>query len=1005
MRNLSLRVGTSTFSPLLSVVFLMTFGLASFEAKADVLTEGPRKSSDFTNRRYVALGNQWLKLEFLSNEMIHFEFGSGTSENAERPIKRSPLFADAQFTGAPTFIEETSSRFKTSDLVVEIKGICFEVSARLSNRLIGTYCAGGLQRSWKNLKIETSGLTHVYGLGQTFDEKGDIYANRLGRVTQTAGDYGNFMKSHLGGAVGEVIFPVTYSLGGGEETHLFILDNVYKQTWDLSTSTWNIGMFGDSIAGFVGVYTNPLQARKKLMTLTGKPLLPPKKIFGFWMSEYGYDDWQEIDQRLNSMRSDRFPIDGFFLDLQWFGNVTPGSDFTAMGKLRFDESKFPEPKRNIDRYSRQGIGLIPIEESYVGKALPEYDYFGERGYLAHKCGYPNQPSYLTGQVTGNTSEWWGRGGMIDWSNPDGAAFWHDSKRQKLVDLGLMGHWLDLGEPEMFDATSCYHGAGDSGKKAHQDIHNLFSWLWVKSLYEGYERNLVSQRPYSILRTGNIGMQKFGASLWSGDIGGNLESLSGHIAAHAQLSWSGLDYYSSDIGGFHRNQFDGEPLTEIETKENFTQWFANASWLDVPFRSHVMNLDNNRITAPNRIGHVESNKANLIERYKLVPYYYSLGFNAFKSGDPLMTPLAMAFPSDASARDIVNQRMLGQLMVVSASKQANYEAEVSFPAGRWYDWRTGEFIVSDNLPNRTLSGYPLYRDGLFQLPVFARAGAIIPVQLERDIIAKKGLVSEKNIARDALGLHVFVDDQNGSTSQVSSFELYEDDGVTNAYRTGQYRVTKIEQVTTDLNQTELTIFPSVGPFVSSGFLRQWHITFHAPGSRRVKSVQIENHSILKCHPDQWESGTWTDGSCYFPGKSEFDVEVILSLSDIRQGQKVAVVWEDNQTLQTSTHFSCKDTDTTQRSYGMYVVGSDSKLGEWDVQKAVPLNTNGFLRGVWTGIVPNLPLSQRIEWKCVKIYPHSTGRRVEWQQGDNNIFNSTNYFGFQGVAKGNFWRRFF
>ena len=31
--------------------------------------------------------------------------------------------------------------------------------------------------------------------------------------------------------------------------------------------------------------------RRDYMELTGHPPVPPKKLFGLWVSEYGYDNW------------------------------------------------------------------------------------------------------------------------------------------------------------------------------------------------------------------------------------------------------------------------------------------------------------------------------------------------------------------------------------------------------------------------------------------------------------------------------------------------------------------------------------------------------------------------------------------------------------------------------------------------------------------------------------------------------------------------------------------
>ena len=42
--------------------------------------------------------------------------------------------------------------------------------------------------------------------------------------------------------------------------------------------------------------------------------VPPKKAFGLWMSEYGYDNWNEIDTTLAGLRTNKFPTDGVMLD-------------------------------------------------------------------------------------------------------------------------------------------------------------------------------------------------------------------------------------------------------------------------------------------------------------------------------------------------------------------------------------------------------------------------------------------------------------------------------------------------------------------------------------------------------------------------------------------------------------------------------------------------------------------------------------------------------------------
>ena len=42
--------------------------------------------------------------------------------------------------------------------------------------------------------------------------------------------------------------------------------------------------------------------------------------------------------------------------------------------------------------------------------------------------------------------WFGTGGMVNWTNDASADYWHDLKRQPLINMGVMGHWIDLREP-------------------------------------------------------------------------------------------------------------------------------------------------------------------------------------------------------------------------------------------------------------------------------------------------------------------------------------------------------------------------------------------------------------------------------------------------------------------------------------------------------------------------------------------------------------------------------
>src|SRR5664280_527895 len=357
-------------------------------------------------------------------------------------------------------------------------------------------------------------------------------------------------------------------------------------------------------------------------------------------------------------------------------------------------------------------------------------------------------------------------------------------RNPLVDYGVQVHWTDLGEPELFDPTATYHGVDLTGNGSpstnHADVANLYNLHWHRSIDRGYQQADPDRRRLLLSLSGSAGIQRFGAAIWSGDTGSRMEVLVAHLHTQAHMSCSGIDYHGVDVGGFRR-----EVLLPNHLDELYTQWFANSAWFDVPLRPHVDNsafytqraegtLDSpqrNRV-APYEVGHVPSNLENLRTRYRLIPYYYSLAHLAAQTGSPLIPPPGIAYP-DPDLRGIAHQKLVGpNLMVAVVAGHGEYSRRVYLPAGTWYDFYSGERYVSTG---EWFSFVPEYRDGLFRLPAFARAGGIIPTMyVDADTLDSAGHRPDGSTYEDLI-LRVF-DDEHAA----GSFTVVEDDGTsTNA----------------------------------------------------------------------------------------------------------------------------------------------------------------------------------------------------------------------------------
>jgi alpha-glucosidase (family GH31 glycosyl hydrolase) len=641
---------------------------------------------------------------------------------------------DVPFTSQSWLTHLPAEADATSFTTVLEEG-CLAVSREI---ILFRLCEPDIGEAAKSVVLETE-ATHIVGLGQQFQVQDGSVAERNDFVREGT----NMMVGFNGGANGNTLIPIAY-FDLPDHPFALILDNRYPQQWDFTSTPAELRVKGGDLRLRVIAGDSLADIRRQYMALSGHPPVPPKSMFGLWLSEYGFENWAELDGKIESLKAAGFPLSGAVLDLYWFGGIRENSSQSRMGSLSWDLERFPDPAGKIAQYAEDGISLMLIEESYISSGLPEYKTLTKLGGLAHDA--QGEPL-----VTNPAGNWWGRGGMIDWLATDAAAEWHDLKRQPLIDMGIAGHWTDLGEPEMVNPGFRY---GDTNL-ADAQVRNSYNLLWAQSIYDGYERNAPDKRPFIMSRSGGMGLQALGGAMWSADTGGDFKSLREQMPQQQHMMWSGIDYYGSDIGGFHRSAMGIYPGTHEElTDELYTQWLAYSALFEVPVRPHTENLCNCKETAPDRIGHVPSNLASIELRYELMPYYYSLAHRAWRDGEPVFPSLDYYY-ADGPAKGLGHVKMIGSELVAAAVAAPDaHEVSIYLPAGNWFDIRTGAVTRSKG----EVVSFPVYVDGRFQLPVLAKDGAIIP--------RSDGVPRLFGTAPNR-------------------FDWYDDDGVSTAYQRGDY----------------------------------------------------------------------------------------------------------------------------------------------------------------------------------------------------------------------------
>jgi len=957
--------------------------LATLAASTLVLSSFATSLEAAPQRKTFVEGSRWLVLTALTDELIHAETAAIGSPPTAMPLDATPMVYRRDWPG-PSQYTVRRDGFATAALEVSVDptSLCVSVSDTKRGYALTTTCPKDLTAPWKSLEFRTPGFQTFHGLGQYFDEPGQIDGDWAGRVWDPLFQgYGSQLRGFSGGANNFSMFPIVYGLGAAKRNFAVFIDNIYKQLWDFRTGAsgvaesregWRTSMWGDQLRWFVIAGDDLIALRRTYLEITGRPPVPPKRSFGLWVSEFGYTNWGEVLNELAALRNAGIPVDGFGMDLQWFGGSFGDPSRSRMGSLTWDTVNFPDPPDVIERLSREeGVRLMLIEEPYIASRLEEHRELSRRGALVRDCA-GCAPTFL------DYNPWWGYGGMLDFTSSSAAAFWHDWRRRPLTEMGIHDHWLDLGEPEQYNEWAWYAGFPEIGKHAQADVHNIYGTLWVESLAQGYKRNSTAARPSILSRTGTSGVQRHGAAIWSGDIGTNWNNLRSQLRVQTQMSLSGVDYYGSDVGGFQRQRaaIDGS------VEELYTQWFANSAMFDVPLRPHAWNLDKQRSTSPAFRGSLESNRDNTRLRYELAPYYYSLAHAAARTGEPVFPPVFMHFQDDPNLRRTSNLKMIGPSLLVATVAQSGVSSrDVYLPRDNWINWDSRDWTSSNR---DVIGGIPTWDKASFRLPMFARAGAIVPMM---DVDARTMNIAGKRrdgSFRDVLRVRVF------ASQTPSTFVLAEDDNETTAWRSGAVRSTTINQRKTADGAIIVKIDDPIGTWPQAAARRPIRLEL-VVNAERVSGATLDGVQLEQCSALA-ESEASEAVSCW--RNASRNLIVIETTSLPIAGTKLFDV-KTTPVLQTHTvHFRC-DNGTTTSGTSVYVSGDVPELGNSDPARAVKLDPTVY--PTWTGTISGLPTGRQLNWRCLKRRER-TAEVIAWQPGINAI--SLSGRDFAGLTSGAF-----
>lgn len=436
---------------------------------------------------------------------------------------------------------------------------------------------------------------------------------------------------------------------------------------------------------------------KSHVQMTGGTAFPPRWTLGYSGSTMSYTDAEDAQVQLegfvDQIAGHDLPCDSFQMS----------SGYSSIGPKRYvfhwNRDKIPDLAKLSAKFHDAQIHLIANIKPCLLQDHPQYTAVASAG-LFIKDSETNEPE--------RSVFWDDEGSHLDFTNPDTIAWWKNGVTTQLLEHGIGSTWNDNNEYEIWDHAAQCHGFGTSIDVGL--IRPLHSVLMTRASYEAQCEFALDQRPYLICRSGAPGVQRY-AQTWTGDNRTSWDTLRYNIRTGLGMSLSGLFNIGHDVGGFSGPRPD---------PELFVRWVQNGIF-HPRFTIHSWNDDgtaNEPWMYPEITDHIRS---AMQLRYRLMPYLYTLMWQAVDANEPILRPLFLDHADDPETWKDSDDFMLGRdLLIANVLDIGAQVRHVRLPKNStgWWDFHTGTW----HEPGSKVS-IPV---NLWSIPLFVRGGAILPL---------------------------------------------------------------------------------------------------------------------------------------------------------------------------------------------------------------------------------------------------------------------------------------
>ena len=705
---------------------------------------------------------------------------------------------------------EIEVSIQRSPLLIEFRDAVTHHVINRDDRPMEHDVTSGAVSAFKKLGMEE----HFYGLG----EKAARLDKRRGQFSMWNSDTPAY---HEG--TDPIYQDIPFYLGWQEfGTYGIFFDNSYRSTFDFGANLdgdvtfaaeggeMNYYFFwGPSIKKILGRYAD----------LTGHMPMLPKWALGNQQSRWSYFPDTLAEEIVSKYRAEDLPLDALHLDIHFM------NDYRV---FTWSPKNYPDPSKFADTLGKQGVKVIVIVDPGIkyqpaapgatdATTNPELAPQDKSYYIFNQGLAKN---YFLKRSNGNLwigKVWPGDSVYVDYTIDDAARWWGDSLRA-YTDHGVGGFWNDMNEPSDFvDQTGktqmdvvTYDG---DTRSSYAKNRNVFALGEARATYDGLMRLRPDGRPYIITRAAYAGIQRY-STMWTGDNTATWETLQLAIPMYETLGLSGEPFIGGDIGGFI-GRTNGELMTRWYQVGFLTPFCRNHAQID--------SYDHE----PWRFGSYYEGiiRKYLKLRYRLMPFLYNEMEEAHRTGVPIFRPLLLNYQNDYNTLAIDDEFMVGaDLLAAPILHQGQAGRMVYLPEGTWFDFWTGKKVQG---PTNIQVDAPLET-----VPLFVRAGAVIPMGPEMNYVGEKSGPLSFAIYPDAQGKALV--------------ELYEDDGMTQGYTKGLTRRMTVRYRSSG-NGGEIEISAPTGSYDAG----KRDLVFEVKGTMSVRGVKVDGKAVKE--GEGWSGG--------------------------------------------------------------------------------------------------------------------------------------------------------